>query len=104
MKHVKTYESFINEADVVHTTFQTDNFIQQIKDSAFANRNDFKRFIQAVLSKADKWTSIHKFRLNKGSLAWLGEIYAKENGKDVKDIQADIDNNMETYKKLKVYR
>ena len=107
MKHIPTFEDFINESELnegVHSTFTNDNFVKGLKDSAFANRDDFKRYLQAALSKADKWTSLHKLRLNRDSLAWLGEIYAKELGKDVKDVQADIDKNMETYKKLKVYR
>ena len=58
------------------------NFKKEIDATAFANKDDFKRFIQGVLTKADRWTSLHKLRLNKDSLAWLGELYAKTTGKD----------------------
>ena len=109
MKHIQTFESFLNEAKLneagaVHPTFDTENFKKEVDATAFANQDDFKRFIEGVLSKASNWTSIHKFRLNKDSLAWLGEIYAKTTGKDNAAVQADIKANMETYKKIKVYR
>ena len=106
MKHIHTFESFLNESQLdeaaaVHPTFDTDNFKKEVDATAFANQDDFKRFIQGVLTKADRWTSIHKFRLNKDSLAWLGELYAKTTGKDNDAVQADIKANMDTYKKLK---
>ena len=108
MKHIHTFESFVNESlnegAPVHSTFDTDNFKKEIDATAFANKDDFKRFIQGVLTKADRWTSLHKLRLNKDSLAWLGELYAKTTGKDNDAVQADIKANMDTYKKLKVYR
>ena len=108
MKNLITFEEFLNEslneAGAVHSTFDTDNFKKEIDATAFANKDDFKRFIQGVLTKADRWTSLHKLRLNKDSLAWLGELYAKTTGKDNDAVQADIKANMDTYKKLKVYR
>ena len=108
MKHIHTFEDFVNESlnegEAVHSTFNTDNFKKEIDATAFANKDDFKRFIQGVLTKADRWTSLHKLRLNKDSLAWLGELYAKTTGKDNDAVQADIKANMDTYKKLKVYR
>ena len=106
MKHIHTFESFVNgneslDEGAVHPSFDTDNFKKEVDATAFANKNDFKRFIQGVLSKSRKWTSLHKFRLNKDSLAWLGELYAKTTGKDNDAIQADIKANMDVYKKLK---
>jgi hypothetical protein len=108
MKHIHTFEDFVNESELiegaVHSTFDTDNFKKEIDATAFANKDDFKRYLQGVLTKADRWTSLHKLRLNKDSLAWLGELYAKTTGKDNDAVQADIKANMDTYKKLKVYR
>ena len=109
MKNIITFEEFlnesqINEAGAVHSTFDTDNFKKEIDATAFANKDDFKRFIQGVLTKADRWTSLHKLRLNKDSLAWLGELYAKTTGKDNDAVQADIKANMDIYKKIKIYK
>jgi hypothetical protein len=109
MKNLHTFEEFVNESQLneavaVHPTFDTDNFKKEVDATAFANQDDFKRFIQGVLTKASRWTSIHKFRLNKDSLAWLGELYAKTTGKDNDAVQADIKANMDVYKKIKVYR
>jgi len=107
MKHIHTFESFVNEneslneGEAVHRTFNTENFKKEVEATADANRHDFKRFIQGVLTKASRWTSLHKLRLTKDSLAWLGEIYAKRNGKDNDEVQADIKANMDVYKKLK---
>jgi hypothetical protein len=109
MKHIHTFEDFVNEneslneGEAVHRTFNTENFKKEVEATADANRQDFKRFIQGVLTKASRWTSLHKLRLTKDSLAWLGEIYAKRNGKDNDEVQADIKANMDTYKKIKIY-
>jgi len=106
MKHIHTFEDFVNVNEslnegAVHPSFDTENFKKEVDATAFANKNDFKRFIQGVLSKSRTWTSLHKFRLNKDSLAWLGELYAKTTGKDNDAVQADIKANMDVYKKLK---
>ena len=105
MKNLQTFEEFLNESELnegaVHASFDTENFKKEVEATADANRQDFKRFIQGVLSKSRKWTSLHKFKLNKDSLAWLGEIYAKRNGKNNDEVQADIKANIEIYKKLK---
>ena len=104
MKNLNTFEEFLNESlneGAVHASFDTENFKKEVEATADANRHDFKRFIQGVLSKSRKWTSLHKFGLNKDSLAWLGEIYAKRNGKNNDDVQADIKANIDVYKKLK---
>jgi hypothetical protein len=105
MKNLQTFDEFLNESQLqegaVHATFDTANFKKEVEATADANRHDFKRFIQGVLTKASRWTSLHKFRLNKDSLAWLGEIYAKRNGKNNDEVQADIKANIEIYKKLK---